>query len=103
MERRAARGVVVAPQPAAMCGHKGTTNCQTEPEALLLGGEEWVEQPVAGRWRDARTLVNDGDFDGAVAVGLGDNIQPTIIRRIVPHRIAGIADEVEQYLLQLHA
>ena len=68
-EGRAAFGAVGDGRPAAVGRGDPLDDRQAQAGAAAFGGEEWLEQPVEQRRRDARPAVGDLDFQPGRRVG----------------------------------
>jgi hypothetical protein len=104
-KRRADAGLALDGQGAAVLGRQFAANGQPEAEAalveparILLGAEERFEYALEVFRRDSDPGIADADGDHAVVRGSGVHGEPASLPE---HRLAGIQDEIEQYLLDL--
>ena len=94
---------ILGHQRAAVRARDASRNRQAEPEATVLGSEEGLEDAVELIGGAPRPAVADDELRAAVvSMDRGDG-QLALRTRRVAHRVAGVGQQVEHQLLQLHA
>ncbi len=84
-----------------MCFDDRADDGKTHSETFLFRGEELLEEPLL-RWLwDPGTIVAHSDGDRAVDIVIRGNLHLPAARRSVTHRIEGVANEINQHLLNL--
>ena len=73
---------------------------QAKPESLLIGRREGLEQPVCYRCGQAEPGIGDGDANRVHTLGSGADRQ--FANLAGRHRLQGIADQVDENLLDLN-
>src|SRR5215831_10414343 len=89
------------PDPAAMRLDDGAADREPKSHALALGGDEGLEQVRGHFGRQARPGIGDADLR-KVPGGGGCDLEPALARRL-DHDFDGVANEVDQHLLDLNA
>ena len=79
----------------------GTDDGETHSEAVVLGSEESLEQPLTRCFGNSRAIVAHGDADRAVAIAVCGNLHYPAAGRRVMHRVDGIVHKINQHLLNL--
>src|SRR5262245_6624315 len=101
MKTRAASIGVLGANGSAMCLDDRAHDGKTHSESFFFSAEELLKKPLPHFLRDPTTMVAHRDGDRAVAIVIRRNLQHTLARRRVTHRIKSIAHEVKQHLLNL--
>src|SRR5262245_25189081 len=101
MEGGAARRVRRDPELPAMDLDDRPADRKPEAHAVLLGGEERLEQPRRRALRQAASGVAHDQLDGAAVAR--DRLDRQLARRAVAvaHRLEAVAHQVEDHLLEL--
>src|SRR6478752_514421 len=97
---RAASGVGVRSDVAAMGLDDGAGNRQADAHTMALVGDEGLEQMRSYVRRNPRAGVSNADGEHAILVGGGRNRELAPVRRL--HRLDRVPQQVEQNLLNLH-
>lgn len=77
----------------------GAANGQTQPHAFAFRANEGGEKLIGNGRIDARTGIEHRHANEAGLIGMGGNSQLSL--RTVAHGLAGIADEIDDHLLDL--
>src|SRR5436190_24141831 len=85
-----------------MSFYNRTNNGQTHAETFFLSGEELLEQTGAVSFPDASAVIAHAYTSFAAAIGRSSYFHLAFLRRCLAHGIKGIANEVNQDLLDLH-
>lgn len=82
---------------------EASADAQAQTEAIPVGGDERIENAIQLiRWNTV-TAIPDRHLH-AVAVGHADlDQEPASLGCLIRHGIAGIEDQIEEHLLELHA
>src|SRR4029450_8990423 len=101
VERGAARRVRGDPELSAMDLDDRPADRKPEAHAVLLGGEEGLEQPRRRALRQATSGIAHDQLDGGA--GASDRLDRKLARRAVAgaHRLEPVANQVEDHLLEL--
>src|SRR4051794_34144101 len=84
-----------------MSFHDGGDNSEAHPEPLFLGSDKLFEYPVAQVRRNPSAAILHGHTDSSVAVRLRADSHFSLRLRNVTHGVEGIADQIDQDLLNL--
>jgi membrane-associated phospholipid phosphatase len=101
MERRAAIRVVLGPDLSAVGGDDRAADREAQAEALVTERHERLEHPLELPVGNAGAAIGDREPDEAVAVHRRDE-EAAFGRGRAIHRVAGVHQEVQHDLLQLH-
>src|SRR5215475_16116029 len=101
-EDGAAARAVLDPDPAAMRLDDGAADREPESHALALGGDEGLEQVRGHLGRQSRPGIGDADLRHVVGRRDGGDLEPALACRL-DHDLDGVANEVDQHLLDLDA
>ena len=85
-----------------MRGDDGTADRQSEAEAVRFGGEKPFEGAFGAALGQAVTDISDLDAQTTILFGTGDEREVAVIIFVRGHGIAGVHDQIEQHLLELH-
>ena len=94
-------GPALPPKPPAVRGDECPADRESHPKAARLGGVEGLEQALH-IVRQADAAVEDADAQ-LVLRDRGREREVAVVPRIRCHRVAGVHDEVEEDLLEVHA
>ena len=86
-----------------MPGYDGAADREPKAHALRLGGHERFEKVCARLRRQADAVVDDGHGDAAIAAQAAPHDKSVLRPALRRHGIAGIADQIDQHLLNLNA
>jgi len=98
----AAIWVVLPPEPASMGTNNRATNRQAESEAFFFCGEERLEYAFSVVHRKSNTAVRNQELDSVMAGLLELHNQAAVGSGDAVHGFAGVDDEVQHDLEQLH-
>src|SRR6476619_5921935 len=102
MKGGAPERIVDRPEPATMGIDDGPANGQPQAETASLGGEEGVADLIEPlRWNPGSAILHR-QLNPTVRGHAGGNGQQPVVRRSPRHGITGVADQVQDDLLQLH-
>src|SRR6185437_2492833 len=96
MEHRAAARDILRPDASAMRLDDGLADGETYAHAFFLGGEKWLKESLCRLRCDPRPGIRHRNAHKARFSRRGDGDVPASL-----HRIDGVADQIEQHLLDL--
>src|SRR5687768_3926553 len=99
VKRGAAKGRRLGPDPAAVAEDDGVADRQAQPHTGGLGADERLEQMLGDFPGDAGAAVLDRHAD--MPVGAAARADPQAADGALRYRLDGVADEVDQHLLDL--
>src|SRR6476659_10053883 len=101
-ERGARPLVRLDPQTALMPFNDGAADREPDSHAIALRRVKSVEQLVHRLTIETNARVLDGQADGVRALPLGSNKQSPGAIVDFTHRVHGVAEQIQDDLLQLH-
>src|SRR5437868_239242 len=101
-EDRAAARPGIDPDPAAMRLDDGPADRQAQSHALALGGDERLEELRGDLGSKPGSGIGDAHFDRLLAACHGGDLELATLRGF-DHGLDGVADQVDQDLLDLDA
>src|SRR5487761_726294 len=87
---------------AAVSARQGVADREAEAGSFRLRGEERIEQPLQGRRREARAVVQNGDLDITIGSETGSHDQLARRRARLDGRLEAVADQIQDRVLDLY-
>jgi hypothetical protein len=104
VKRSSAVGSVRGPQSPAVGCDDGSADGEAQAQALLLRREERLENLLELVRIDTSSTIENRCLNHTMSrIELSHYLYPTIARWICAHRLAGIQDQIQEYLLQFHS